>query len=189
MKNNANRSQERLRGYEEDLQELEQNRAHLENEIRRMQSELKLLADEKLSLLHVYAVTKNHYHLPLTDEERIHLTLQIKDVSKPPADLCKGKKMLEAAEEYLSWRNEPATHGEMKKGMLAGGFEGHYKSFDNSLRSAMGRSGKFTRYETADGKLVWAMPEWINRAPERTAGSPEPNLTLVKTEQADAKTA
>jgi hypothetical protein len=176
-----------LRRYEQELQELEQKRENLENNILQMQSELEDLATERLSLLQVYVVTKNHSRLPLTDEERIHLPSDVKPSTVVPAELCKGKKIVEAAEAYLRWRTRPAMHSEVMKGVREGGFEQQYQSFDNSLRSAMDRSGKFRRFKNAAGKYVWALPEWINRTPADL--NTKPNLTVVGGSEAQAKSA
>lgn len=191
MNSDAMRYQPTLRLYEEDLLQIEEERERLEGEILRMQSELKLLAIKRVSRLEMSAVTKNGLGIPLTDEELKHLPPQVQAVSDVPPDLCKDKKIVEAAETYLEWRNEPATHGEVMKGMRAGGFETEYVSFDNSLRSAMQRSGKFKRYKNAKGAFVWALLEWINRAPDRPDSelSEKPNLTVVRGSEAQAKSA
>lgn len=187
MNTDAERHQDILQRYEQELQEFDERRAALENNILRMQSELEDLATERQSLLQVYVVTKNHSRLPLTDDERTYLPADVKPATVVPEDLCKGKKIVEAAEAFLRWRNRPALHSEVMKGMRAGGFEQQYKSFENSLRSAMDRSGMFKRYKNASNKNTWALPEWINRPP--TAQNEKPNLSLVAPTEAQAKSA
>jgi hypothetical protein len=191
MNDDVRKLEPTLRVYEEELCSIEQQREAMEQEILRLQSELKRLAGRRVGWLQMSAVTKNGIGLPLTDEERSYLPSEVVEVNAVPADLCKAKNTVEAAEAYLRWRNEPAAHGDVMKGMRAGGFEGQYKSFDNSLRSAMQRSGKFKRFKNAEGTYVWALLEWINRAPDRAASgsSEKPNLTVVGRSEAQAKSA
>ena len=181
MNDDVRKLEPTLRLYEEELRNIEEQREAMENEILRLHSELKRLAVRKVGWMQISAVTKNGIGLPLTDEERPYLPSEVVGVNAVPSDLCKGKKIVEAAEAYLRWRNEPANHGEVMRGMRAGGFEDQYKSFDNSLRSAMQRSGRFKRYKNAEGTYVWALLEWINRVPDRvdSESSEKPNLTVV----------
>ena len=190
MNNDAIRYEATLRLYEEDLKQIDSDRDRLEGEILRAQSELKLLAIKRVVRLQMSAVHKNGLGLPLTDEEEKHLPPETQKLQKVPPDLCKGKGTADAAEAYLRWRNEPATHGEVMKGTREGGFDNEFRSFDNSLRSAMQRSGKFRRVKDAKDNYVWALVEWINRPPEKYAeGNEKPNLTVVGSSQAQAKTA
>lgn len=191
MNDDVRKLEPALRVYEEELSSIEQQREAMEKEILRLQSELKRLAGRRAGWLQMSAVTKNGIGLPLTDEERSYLPSEVVEVNAVPADLCKGKKIVEAAEAYLRWRNEPATHSEVMKGMREGGFEDQYKSFDNSLRSAMQRSGKFKRYKNTGGKYVWALPEWINRLPDQVASEPseKANLKVVGGSEAQARSA
>jgi hypothetical protein len=185
--NGETRHADILGRYEQELQQLEQRRNAVEHEILLKQSELEDLATERQSLLQVYVVTKNHSRLPLTDEERIHLPSDVKPATLVPEKLCKGKKIVEAVEAFLRWRDRPAMLSEIMNGMREGGFEQQYRSFENSLRSAMDRSGKFKKYKNAGNKYVFALPEWINRAP--TGVSEKPNLSLVGEPEAKAKSA
>lgn len=191
MNDDVRKLEPTLRLYEEELRNIEEQREAMENEILRLHSELKRLAVRKVGWMQISAVTKNGIGLPLTDEERPYLPSEVVGVNAVPSDLCKGKKIVEAAEAYLRWRNEPANHGEVMRGMRAGGFEDQYKSFDNSLRSAMQRSGRFKRYKNAEGTYVWALLEWINRVPDRvdSESSEKPNLTVVGGSEAQAKSA
>jgi hypothetical protein len=192
MNDDVKKLEPTLRIYDQELSSIEQQREAMEREILRLQSELKRLAGRRVGWLQMSAVTKNGIGLPLTDEERSHLPAEVVEVNAVPVDLCKGQEIVEAAEAYLRWRNEPATQGEVMKGMKEGGFEDHYQSFDNSLRSAMKRSGMFKRYKNDENVYVWALPEWINRAPNQVDGesaSEKPNLTVVGRSEAKAKSA
>ena len=190
MNNDVMRYESTFRLYEEDLRQIEEERERLESDILRMQSELKLLAIKRVIRLEMSAVHKNGLGLPLTDEEQKHLPPQVQKVTNVPPDLCKGKSTLDAALAFLRWQNVPITHGELMKGMREGGFDIQFKSFDNSLRSALQRSGKVKRFKDSTGNYVWALMEWINRAPESLAeGTERPTLTVVGGSEAQAKTA
>ena len=179
-----------LRLYEDEIRGIEKKREELENEILRMQSELKELASKRAAWLRIAAVTKDGVGLSLTDEERQYVTTGGEKINAVPPDLCKGEKLVEGAEAYLTWRKEPATQAEVMKGMREGGFTAEYVSFENSLRSAMLRSGKFRRYKNAQGKYVWALLEWVNEPADRNTSesNAKPNLTVVGGSEAQAKT-
>ncbi len=192
MNSDVVRYESTIRLYEQDLGEIDQDTERLENEILRMQSELKRLAARKVSRLQMYVVTKNGVGLPLTEDERKYLPPEVEHVNSIPSDAFKGMKLVEAAEAYLIWRDEPATHREVQDGIRAGGLDVQLKSLDNSLRSAMQRSGKFKWYKDEEDTYRWALLHWINRSPreaEAQSASEKPNLALVGGSEAIAKQA
>lgn len=177
-----------LRQQQQDLEEIDQERNRLENEILQMQSHLNRLADRKTRWLQMHVVTKKTLGLPLTDEERKYLPAEVQRVNSIPPDLFKGMTLVEAAEAYLLWRAEPATHREVLDGLRGGGLDSPLKNLDNSLRSAMLRCGKFKWYKDDEGTYRWALPQWITRSPKQPSNE-KPNLALVGGSEGIAKQA
>jgi len=181
-----------LRLQEQELEDIDKERGELESDILLKQMRLTKLAGKKVSRLRLHILLKDELGLPVTEDERKQIPAEIRQEKSLPKDACKGKTLVEAGEAYLIWRDEPATHREVVDGVLAGGLEVQLKSLDNSLRSAMQRSGNFLWFEDTDGVFRWAMPHWINRSP-RTAVSQDanerPDLKLVERSEAIEKSA
>jgi hypothetical protein len=178
-----------LRDHERNLVQIEKDRERLEDEIVQRQMELLHLANQKTICLQMHAMTKNLMKLPLTEEEKKHLPEGA--VRLIPADAFKGLKLAEAAEAFLVWFGEPATHRQVIDGLRDGGLDVQLKNLDNSLRSAMQRCGKFKWFRDTDGTYRWALLQSIHRSP-REAGpedSEKPNLTVVGGSEAMAKSA
>lgn len=181
----------RLREEQENLAQIEQERQELEAEILRMQMQLLQVADEKETLLHMHALTKKAAKLPLTEDEQKYLPVNSGRVMSLAKDAFRGMKLVEAAEAFLLRFGRPATHRQVIDGVHDGGLDSQLKNLDNSLRSAMQRSGKFKWFKDVDETYRWALLEWVHR-PAREVVSQEqsekPNLTLVESE-AKAKSA
>jgi hypothetical protein len=175
----------RLREHEQNLAQIEKEREELEGEILRMQMQLLQLADEKVTCLQLHALTKKAAKLPLTEDEQKYLGTDLGRVISIPADAFRSMKLMEAAEAFLLRFGQPATHRQVLDGLRDGGLDVQLKNLDNSLRSAMQRSGKFKWFKDADGTYRWALLLWVNRSP-RELTSQEPtektNLTLVEAE-------
>jgi len=174
-----------------DLEQIEADRDKLENDILRMQSELVHLADKKAAWLQWSAVTKRTFKLPLTDEEKRHLPAELARAFSIATDAFKGMQLVEAAEAFLRRYGVPATHRQVLDGLSAGGLDLKLKNLDNSLRSAMQRSGKFKWYQDAEGVYHWALVEWITRAPQANPEeiNEKPNLSVVGGTEAMSKSA
>lgn len=102
-----------------------------------------------------------------------------------PADAFRGMKLVEAAEAFLLRFGQPATHRQVLDGLKDGGLDSQRKNLDNSLRSAMQRSGQFKWFQDSDETYRWALLQWLNRSPrELTSREPteKANLTLVESE-------
>jgi hypothetical protein len=180
-----------LRDHERNLAQIEKDREQLEEEILQRQMELLQLGDKKTVCLQLHAMTKKVLRLPLTEEERRHLPEGVARVSIP-ADAFKGMKLVEAAEAFLLRFGEPATHRQVIDGLRDGGLDLQLKNLDNSLRSAMQRSGKFKWFKDADGVYRWAVLQWIHRSPREAAPQDlgeKPNLTIVGGSEAMVKSA
>lgn len=181
----------RLREHEQNLAQIEKERKELEDEIFRMQMQLLQLADEKETCLQLHALTKKAAKLPLTEDEQKYLVRDLGRVMSIPADAFRGMKLVEAAEAFLLRFGQPATHRQVLDGLKDGGLDSQLKNLDNSLRSAMQRSGQFKWFQDADETYRWALLQWVHRSP-RELTSQEPtekaNLTLVESE-ARAKSA
>jgi hypothetical protein len=191
METDLARFEPTLRLYEEDLKGFEDDKERLRTQILSAQSELKRIAVKRVKRLHMSAVTKEGLGLPLTDEEKQHLTVS-EEATLIPADAFKGMKLLKAAEAYLIWRGETMTHRELQDGLLAGGLEVQLKNLDNSLRSAMQRSGKFIWFKDSDKNYRWALPHWIDRSPNETevkGDNEKRGLAVVGGTEAIVKTA
>ena len=180
-----------LREHEQNLAHIEKERGELEDEILNMQMQLLQLADERVTCLQLHALTKKAAKLPLTEDEQKYLATDLARVMSMPADAFRGMKLVEAAEAFLLRFGQPATHRQVLDGLRDGGLDVQLKNLDNSLRSAMQRSGKFKWFKDADGTYRWALLLWVHRSP-RELTSQEPtekaNLTLVESE-ARAKSA
>ncbi len=175
----------RLREHEQNVAQIDKEREELEEEILRMQMQLLQLADEKVTCLQLHALTKKAAKLPLTEDEQKYLATGLGRVISIPADAFRGMKLVEAAEAFLLRFGQPATHRQVLDGLGDGGLDVQLKNLDNSLRSAMQRSGKFKWFKDADGIYRWALLLWVHRSP-RELTSQEPsektNLTLVESE-------
>jgi hypothetical protein len=172
-----------LREHEHNLAQIEKERGELEDEILNMQMQLLQLADERVTCLQLHALTKKAAKLPLTEDEQKYLATDLARVMSIPADAFRGMKLVEAAEAFLLRFGQPATHRQVLDGLGDGGLDVQLKNLDNSLRSAMQRSGKFKWFKDADGTYRWALLRWVHRSP-RELTSQEPtekaNLTLVE---------
>jgi hypothetical protein len=181
-----------LRLQEQELGDIDKERGEIESDILLKQMRLKKLAAKKVSRLRLHILLKDELGLPVTEDERKQIPVEIREEKLLPKNACKGKTLVEAGEAYLIWRDEPATHREVVDGILAGGLELQLKSLDNSLRSALQRSGNFVWFEDTDGVFRWALAHWINRSP-RTAVSQDsnekPDLKLVERAKAIEKSA
>lgn len=188
MNSKALKYEPMIRQWDGELTENAEEQEKAKNEILHLQSKLKRLAGERIGWLQTIAVAKANMGLPLTDEERQYLPQDVKPINAVPSDLCKGRTLVEAAEAYLMWRDEPATHREVATGVVEGGLEVELRSLENSLRSAMNRSGKFLWFKDGEGTYHWAMPNWVDRSP-REEVKEKPNLELVGGKEAMAKSA
>src|SRR6266852_1107805 len=110
-----------LRDHERNLVQIEKDRERLEDEIVQRQMELLHLANQKTICLQMQAMTKNLMKLPLTEEEKKHLPEGAARLI--PADAFKGMKLAEAAEAFLVWFGEPATHRQVIDGLRDGGLD------------------------------------------------------------------
>jgi len=189
MNSRALKYEPMIRQLEGELTENTHEQEKAKHEIFQLQSKLKRLAEERIGWLQTISVAKARLGLPLTDEEREYLPADVKPINAVPSDLCKGKTLLEAAEAYLVWRDEPATHSEVVKGVLEGGLKVELRNLENSLRSAMGRSGLFVWFKDDEGTNRWAMPSWVNRSPQVDEAKAKPSLELVTGKEALAKLA
>jgi|ERR1041384_8037327 hypothetical protein len=174
-----------LRDHERNLAQIEKDRERLEDEIVQRQIELRQLANQRIICLQMQAMTKNLMKLPLTEEERKYLPEGAARLIPP--DAFKGMKLAEAAEAFLVWFGEPATHRQVIDGLRDGGLDAQWKNLDNSLRSAMQRCGKFKWFKDTDDTYRWALLGWIHRSPrEATVEDPgeKPNLSVVGGSQA-----
>jgi len=189
MNNEATEYQEILLKQQRDLEQIEADRNRFENEILRMQMELVRLAEKKTAWLQWQAVSKKTLKIPLTDEEKKYLPAEL--AFSIPIDAFKGMKLVEAAEAFLRRNGEPATHRQVLNGLRAGGLDLSLKNLDNSLRSAMQRSGKFKWYADSEGVYRWALLEWITTSPQAPLAEPSerPNLSVVGGSEAMAKSA
>lgn len=178
-----------LRDHERNLVQIEKDRERLEDEIVQRQMELRHLANQRTICQQMHAMTKNLMKLPLTEEEKKHLPKGAARLI--PADAFKGMKLAEAAEAFLVWFGEPATHRQVIDGLRDGGLDVQLKNLDNSLRSAMQRCGKFKWFKDTDDTYRWALLGWIHRSPREAApeDSEKPNLTVVGGSEAMAKSA
>jgi hypothetical protein len=175
----------RLREQEENLAQIEQERQQLEAEILRMQMQLLQLADEKETCLQLHALTKKAAKLPLTEDEQKYLPAGFGRVMSIPTDAFRGMKLVEGAEAFLLRFGQPATHRQVIDGLRDGGLDTQLKNLDNSLRSAMQRSGKFKWFKDEDEIYRWALLEWVHRPSREVTShgqSEKPNLTLVESE-------
>jgi len=181
-----------LRDHERTLAQIEKDREQFEEEILQRQMELLQLEGKKIACLQLHAMTKKVLRLPLTDEERRHLPEGVARVISIPADAFKGMKLVEAAEAFLLRFGEPATHRQVIDGLRDGGLDLPLKNLDNSLRSAMQRSGKFKWFKDGEGTYRWAILQWIQRSPREAVSQDsdqKPNLTVVGGSEAMAKSA
>jgi hypothetical protein len=191
MNSKALKYEPTIRQWEGELTENAEEGERSKNEIFRLQSRIKRLGTERVGWLQMIAVAKANVGLPLTEEERQYLPPEVKPRAVP-ADLCKGKNLVEAAEAFLMWLDEPATHREVATGIVEAGLELEYKSLDNSLRSAMNRSGKFVWFQDDEGAYHWGLPSWADRSPRATGtrtANEKPNLEVVGGTEAMAKSA
>jgi hypothetical protein len=162
----------------------------LEEDILRMQMEILQLDDRKITCLQLHAMTKKAMKLPLTEEEKKYLPEGVAATASIPSDAFKGMKLLEAATALLMRVGVPTSHREMLEGLREGGLDAKLKNLDSSLRSGMQRSGKFKWFKDSEGTYRWALPQWAQRTPNQAASDEEkPNLTLVNTTEAVAKSA
>lgn len=191
MNSDAMNYSSHLRDHERNLAQIEKDREQLEEEILQRQMELLQLEDKKTVCLQLHAMTKNVLRLPLTEEEKKYLPDGVARVISIPADAFKGMKLVEASEAFMLRFGQPATHRQVIDGLRDGGLDLPLKNLDNSLRSAMQRSGKFKWFKDTDGTYRWALLLWINRSPREAApeDSDKPNLTVVGRSEAMAKSA
>jgi hypothetical protein len=181
-----------LRDYERNLAQIEKDREQLEEEILQRQMELVQLSGQKADCRLMLAVTKKLMKLPLTEDEKKYLPEGVARVISIPADAFKGMKLAEAAEGFLLRFGEPATHRQVIDGLREGGLDVQLKNLDNSLRSAMQRSGKFKWFKDAEGTYRWAILQWIQRAPREAVSQDSDekrNLMVVGGSEAIAKSA
>jgi hypothetical protein len=174
-----------LRDHERNLAQIEKDRERLEDEIVQRQVELRQLASQKVICLQMQAMTKNLMKLPLTEEERKYLPEGAARLI--PADAFKGMRPAEAAEAFLVWFGEPATHRQVIDGVRDGGLDAQLKNLDNSLRSAMQRCGKFKWFKDTDETYRWALLGWIHKSPRDATyedSGEKPNLSVVGGSQA-----
>jgi hypothetical protein len=180
-----------LRDHERNLAQIEKDREQLEEEILQRQMELVQLADQKAVCQLMRAVTKKLMKLQLTEEEKKYLPEGVARVISIPADAFKGMKLVEASEAFMLRFGQPATHRQVIDGLRDGGLDLELKNLDNSLRSAMQRSGKFKWFKDKDDTYRWALLGWVHKSPREAASedSEKPNLMVVGGSEAMAKSA
>ena len=174
-----------LRDHERVLAQIDKEQEELEGEILRGRMRLLHLVDEKETCLQLQALTKKAAKVPLTEDEKKYLPPGSGRVIAIAPDAFKGMNPVEAAEAFLLRFGSPATHRQLIDGVRDGGLDTQLKNLENSLRSAMQRSGKFKWFKDGDEMYRWALLQWIHQSPREMASaesSEKRNLTLVEPE-------